>query len=119
MSIVQFCWFSSLGTWGVILCFFFLFFCQSYLVNIEVSGGVGFEIQIDEDADGCYAGDGGQELADPEGAPPEAVHPQTFDDAAAQAVPGGVAQSHLAIVAALFGQEVQQDKAGGIPERFV
>ena len=80
---------------------------------------MGLEILVSQHRYSGDAGDSGQHLADPEGAPPQAVHPQAFNDAPAQAVPGGVAQGHLAVILPLFGQEMQQAEAHHIPHTFI
>ena len=72
------------------------------MVYIKLGRVVGAEGLPQQDAGGGDAGDGGQKLADPEGAPPQAVHPQSFDEGSAQAVPGGVAKGDLSVVFPLF-----------------
>ena len=65
------------------------------------------------------AADGRQQLADPEIAPVEAVHPQAFDEGAAQAVPGNIAQGDLAVVLPTLAEKMQQHEARGVPHGFI
>ena len=51
-----------------------------------------------EAADGC------QQLTDPEGSQVQTVGAQTFDQGSAQAIPGAIAQSDLAVILALFAE---------------
>ena len=77
------------------------------------------EGQDDQRDGGNEAGDRCQQLADTEIAPIEAVHAKAFNEGAAQAIPGQVAQHDLSIKLALFRQEMQQHKACGIPHGFI
>ena len=72
---------------------------------------MGLEMLPDENGHGSDAGHRCQYLADPEGAPSEAVHPETFDEGSAQTVPGSVAQGHLTVILALAAQRCQQYEA--------
>ena len=59
---------------------------------------MGPEGQYHQHHNGGKTADSRQHLAHPEISPIEAIHPQAFDEGAAQAVPGCVAQSDLAII---------------------
>ena len=63
---------------------------------------------LDRSESGNEAADSGQQLADPEGTPPEAVYPKALDDAAAQTVPGSVAQSNLTVILTLGIKKIDQ-----------
>ena len=77
------------------------------------------EVLPDQHNYGSHAADACQHLTDPEGAPVQAVHPQSLDDAPTQTVPCGVAKGNLPVVLSALGQEVQQHEAAKIPHRFV
>ena len=80
---------------------------------------VGLKVQNGQGGNGGHAAEARQELADPEAAPVEAVHPQALNHGPAQAVPGNIAQGDLAVIGPLGVQEVQQQKAAQIPQALI
>ena len=110
----------------VLILFFGFFFCLDFgcllcLENVllQLSGVMLPETEEHQHSHAHKASHSGQDLADPEIAPVQAVGPQTLDEGAAQAVPGQVHEGHLAVILAPLGEEVQQNKAHGIPQGLV
>ena len=90
-----------------------------YAIDIELVAVVLVEGQRQQYACRQHEANQRHYLADTEGAPIEAVCPQTLDHCSAQAVPSGIAQRDLTVILALLGDKVQSDEADSIPQRLI
>ena len=89
---------------------FFRFFLRQHLVDKQLICIVHTGGQHKQGNGGGNGSCAGQNLADPQVAPHQAVGTQTLDEGSAQTVPGGIAQGDLTIKLPLFGQEMQQQE---------
>ena len=90
------------------------------LINQQLTAvRVLFYLDPDHNSHGSQEAQAGKQLADPHGPDPERICPKSFNPNPTQAIPGDIHQENLTVIFPFLGEEMQQDEAQQVPERFI